>query len=115
MLNCSDGPFLTVADVAELLKVNPQTVRNWIDRGELPAVRVGARRVRVRQDDLEAFIAPALSNERGDADDPGELRATFADALEHVRAGIDDDVELAIALRSLAEAATRLARALEDA
>jgi excisionase family DNA binding protein len=35
---------------------NPQTVRNWIDRGELPAVRVGQRRVRVRRSDLEAFL-----------------------------------------------------------
>jgi DNA-binding CsgD family transcriptional regulator len=25
-----DGEFLTVAEVAELLKLNPQTVRNWI-------------------------------------------------------------------------------------
>ena len=33
--------FLTVDDVAQLLKLNPQTVRNMIDRGELPAVRVG--------------------------------------------------------------------------
>jgi excisionase family DNA binding protein len=39
--------FLTVAEIAELLKVNQQTVRNWIDRGSLPAVRVG-RRVRVK-------------------------------------------------------------------
>jgi excisionase family DNA binding protein len=36
--------FLTVAEVAELLKLNQQTVRNWIDRGELAAVRVGQRR-----------------------------------------------------------------------
>ncbi len=34
--------FLTVAEIAAVLKVNAQTVRNWIDRGELPAVRVGA-------------------------------------------------------------------------
>jgi excisionase family DNA binding protein len=33
--------FLNVAEVAELLKLNPQTIRNWLDRGELPAVRVG--------------------------------------------------------------------------
>jgi excisionase family DNA binding protein len=36
--------FLTVDEVAQLLRLNPQTVRNMIDRGELPAVRVGARR-----------------------------------------------------------------------
>jgi excisionase family DNA binding protein len=47
--------YLTVAEVATELKVNEQTVRNWIDRGELPAVRVGSRRVRVRRPDLEAF------------------------------------------------------------
>ena len=38
------------------MKVNQQTVRNWIDRRELPAVRVGQRRVRVRQSDLDAFL-----------------------------------------------------------
>ena len=27
--------FLTVAEVAELLKLNQQTIRNMIDRGEL--------------------------------------------------------------------------------
>ena len=48
--------FLTVAEIAELLKVNPQTVRNWIDRRELPAVPVGQRRVRVRQSDLDRFL-----------------------------------------------------------
>lgn len=47
--------FLTVAEVAELLKLNQQTVRNWIDHGSLPAVRVG-RRVRIRRSDLERVI-----------------------------------------------------------
>jgi excisionase family DNA binding protein len=44
--------FLTVAEVAELLKLNQQTVRNWIDAGSLPAVKVG-RRVRIRRSDLD--------------------------------------------------------------
>ena len=43
----AEESFLTVAEVAELLKLNQQTVRNWIDQGSLPAVRVG-RRVRIR-------------------------------------------------------------------
>jgi excisionase family DNA binding protein len=47
--------FLTVAEVATLLKLNPQTVRNWIDQDKLAAVRVG-RRVRVTRADLERFI-----------------------------------------------------------
>jgi excisionase family DNA binding protein len=49
--------FLTVAEIAELLKLNQHTIRNMIDRGELAAVRVGARRVRVRRSDLDRFLA----------------------------------------------------------
>jgi excisionase family DNA binding protein len=47
--------YLTVAEVAELLKLNQQTVRNWIDQGSLPALRVG-RRVRIRRSDLERLL-----------------------------------------------------------
>ena len=47
--------FLTVAEVAELLKLNQQTVRNWIDAGTLPALRVG-RRVRIKRSDLERLL-----------------------------------------------------------
>ena len=47
--------FLTVAEVASLLKINEQTVRNWIDRGELAAVRAG-RRVRIRRSALEQVL-----------------------------------------------------------
>jgi excisionase family DNA binding protein len=50
-----DDTFLTVAEVAELLKLNPQTVRNWIDAGSLPAHKVG-RRVRIRRSDLDRKI-----------------------------------------------------------
>lgn len=35
------GEFLTVSEVAAMLKLNQQTVRNWIDPGKLPYVRVG--------------------------------------------------------------------------
>ena len=34
--------FLTVDEVAARLKVNPQTVRNWIDRGQLDAAGWGS-------------------------------------------------------------------------
>src|SRR5579884_1706400 len=47
--------FLTVAEVAEMLKLNQQTVRNWIDQGSLPALRVG-RRVRIRRFDLDRML-----------------------------------------------------------
>ncbi len=47
--------FLTVAEVAEVLRLNQQTVRNWIDAGSLPAVRVG-RRVLIKRSDLDRVV-----------------------------------------------------------
>jgi excisionase family DNA binding protein len=52
--------FLTVAEVAETLKLNQQTVRNWIDQGSLPALRVG-RRVRIRRSDFERLLAESYT------------------------------------------------------
>ena len=51
-----DDEFLTVAEVAAILKLNQQTIRNWIDQGSLAALRVG-RRVRVLRRDLDQLIA----------------------------------------------------------
>jgi excisionase family DNA binding protein len=75
--------FLTVAEIADQLKLNPQTIRNWIDRGELPAVRLGSRRVRVRSSDLERFVAASSATRRPDED---VARAEFAQALRAVHA-----------------------------
>jgi excisionase family DNA binding protein len=50
--------YRTVAEVAGILKLNQQTVRNWIDRGELPALRVG-RRVRILRSDFDSLIESA--------------------------------------------------------
>lgn len=36
------GELMTVAEVAAILKLNPQTIRNWIDSGKLPALHVGS-------------------------------------------------------------------------
>jgi excisionase family DNA binding protein len=53
--------LMTVADVAALLKLNQQTIRNWIDAGKLPHLRVGERRVRVYRSDLDRFLAGAAT------------------------------------------------------
>ena len=49
----------TVAEVASILKLNQQTVRNWIDAGVLPALKIG-RRVRVRRSVLEDVLERGL-------------------------------------------------------
>jgi excisionase family DNA binding protein len=58
--NDLEESFLTVAEVAEILKLNQQTVRNWIDQGSLPALRVG-RRVRIKRSDFERVLAQSYS------------------------------------------------------
>lgn len=53
----SDGQFLTVREVAETLRVHPETVREWIRTGKLRGVRLGKRSgFRVEEGDLRAFV-----------------------------------------------------------
>ena len=53
--------LLTVAEVAEILRLNQQTVRNWIDNGKLAHIRLGERRVRIKRSDLDRIINPSRS------------------------------------------------------
>jgi excisionase family DNA binding protein len=68
----SDAPdtFLTVAEVAGILKLNQQTVRNWIDQGSLPALRVG-RRVRIRRSDFERILAEGYTGSSSESGGTG--------------------------------------------
>ena len=68
--------FLTVAEVAELLKLNQQTVRNWIDQGSLPALKVG-RRVRIRRSDLERVLEDGAMGSGKATSDEGPNAADF--------------------------------------
>ena len=60
MTRDQDEYYLTVAEVAEVLRLNQQTVRNWIDQGSLPALRVG-RRVRIKRSDLDRLLSEGYS------------------------------------------------------
>jgi excisionase family DNA binding protein len=71
-----EDSFLTVAEVAETLKLNQQTVRNWIDQGSLPALRVG-RRVRIRRSDFDRLLDENYSG--GGATSSGPPGAPNAD------------------------------------
>ncbi len=50
-----DQELLTVAEVAELLKLSQQTVRSWITDGYLPALRLG-RRLRILRSSLKWLL-----------------------------------------------------------
>src|SRR3954452_17410107 len=50
--------YLTVTEAANLVRVSPSTIRRWIREGNLPAYRLGPRRVGLKRNDLAALIAP---------------------------------------------------------
>jgi len=49
-------PWLTVAEIAEELRVNPATVRLWISKGRLPARRAGQRKLLILRSDLDRML-----------------------------------------------------------
>src|SRR5947209_19873247 len=49
-------PWLTVAEIAEELRVNPATVRLWVSKGALPATRAGQRKLLIRRSDLDRML-----------------------------------------------------------
>jgi excisionase family DNA binding protein len=110
-----DDEYLTVAEVAERLKLNQQTVRNWIDQGSLPAVRVG-RRVRVRRSDLDRILAQGATA----ASDPRPAAVAPAEAIEQLAQALDRAHRLlrrrsAVRRAELAEGLQELADAVETA
>ena len=52
----SKARFLTVQEVADLMRVSSMTVYRLIKAGDLPAVRVG-RSFRVSDTDVDAYLA----------------------------------------------------------
>jgi excisionase family DNA binding protein len=49
--------YLTAADVADTLGVSTRTVLRWVERGELPAVRLPGGRLRVSEAALAEHVA----------------------------------------------------------
>ncbi|MFC3300329.1 helix-turn-helix domain-containing protein [Arthrobacter agilis] len=54
-INFSDVQFLTVAEVADLMRVSKMTVYRLVHAGDLPAVQFG-RSYRVPESSVEEFL-----------------------------------------------------------
>ena len=57
MVDSEKEKFLTVEDVAEILRVSPKTVRDMINNKSLKAFRVAKARWRIKKADLDSYIA----------------------------------------------------------
>ena len=52
----ADDPWLTLAEIAEELRMSPATIRSWISKGTLRAMRAGQRKWLVRRSELERML-----------------------------------------------------------
>ena len=52
-----DDPWLTLAEIAEELRMSPATIRSWISKGTLRALRAGQRKWLVRRSELDRMLA----------------------------------------------------------
>jgi excisionase family DNA binding protein len=48
--------LMTTRDVAELLRIDPYTVRRWAQHGTLPCLRLGERVIRFDPDAVKGWI-----------------------------------------------------------
>jgi excisionase family DNA binding protein len=120
-----EDSFLTVDEVAQTLRLNPQTVRNWITDGSLRAVRVG-RRVRIRQSDLDELVHAGITTEDNlneprnapaiDENLPERLWAELYTRLSeaHAAKAKGSQASLISALRSLGQVSVSLAETLDE-
>jgi excisionase family DNA binding protein len=52
-----DDPWLTLAEIADELRLSPATIRSWVAKGLLEATRAGRRKWLVRRSDLDRMLA----------------------------------------------------------
>lgn len=48
--------FYTTEEIAEMLKVNRESVRRWVRKGTLKSIKLGGKFIRISQDHLNSFI-----------------------------------------------------------
>jgi excisionase family DNA binding protein len=74
--------FLTVTEVADLMRVSKMTVYRLVHNGDIAAVRVG-RSFRVPESAVKTYLSEALrAEERAGDGDPGRHREAREDAWE---------------------------------
>lgn len=44
--------YYTIQEVSNLFKISTKTIRRWIDKGDLPIIKIG-RAIRISQDEVD--------------------------------------------------------------
>jgi excisionase family DNA binding protein len=114
----ADDPWLTLAEIAEELRVNPATVRLWVRRGRLKAMRAGQRKLLVRRSELDRMLALADPSRTAPAQPriPEPLRPVFSRPLMGQVARARADMDPAVirdAIKAMQEAEAVFESAVE--
>jgi excisionase family DNA binding protein len=115
----AEDPWLTLAEIAEELRVNPATVRLWISRGRLKARRAGQRKLLVRRSELDRMLALTDPSRAAPAKPrmPEPLRPVFSRPLmgqvARARANMDPAV-IRDAIKAMQEAEAVFDTAVES-
>ena len=57
MTNDELSEYLTLSEVSKMLKVHPNTLRNWDKNGTLKPIRIGERKIRrYKKEDVIKFL-----------------------------------------------------------
>lgn len=65
--------YLTIAEAAELLRVDKSTIRRWISSHRLQAHRIGERTIRIHRRDLDRVVDHRSQPNVSDAPATGKL------------------------------------------
>lgn len=62
--------FITVEEAAEALRCSPDTVKDLIRRGRLPAYRIGRAMTRITEEDLWNYVRESRVRPEGEEPEP---------------------------------------------
>lgn len=65
IMSNAETALLSIKQSAEIKGVHPNTIRNAIKSGKLPACRFGRNLIRIRQSDLDGLFTPYQGGEFG--------------------------------------------------
>ena len=67
IMDTNPQTYYTTDEVADLLKVNTESVRRWVRDNKLKAVKLSHKFIRISQDDLDQFIKTMRGGNNGNA------------------------------------------------